>query len=573
MVAATMGEFSFKQEEAFGVVEMVDTSTVVVSVDDEDVLTQVQVNRLIAIQGTRTGEYYIGMVSKIIRKANLDEYQLGLEDERRLGSDIVRVLLVGTFRGKVGTRLNAFTRSVASVPTVGAEAYLVEKARLTLLMGSISSGTADDSANLSIGHYAIDEETPAFIDGNRFFQRHVALVGSTGSGKSWLVAKIIEQVAELESGDAVLFDIHGEYSTLEGEQFNRIRIAGPGDTDPSTALFLPYWLLNHEELTSLMLDRSDQNAPNQAALFSNYVLTGKQEFLRDGTHDGEAGLITLESPVPFDIGKVIDRLNEKDTEMVAGANGRYKQGHYHGKLSRFIQRLKNRVDDKRLNFMFSDVSTLTTYDYASEIARKLMSSNGRNAGVKIVDFSEVPSDILPLVTSLLARLIFTIQQWTGSEARHPIALFCDEAHLYIPAETTEIMGISARSSFQRIAKEGRKYGVGLVVITQRPHEVDKTVLSQCNNFLSMRLTNIDDQNTIRRLFPDNLGDLASTLPILDTGEVVVVGDACLLPSRIIVDAPKHKPTSATVDFWTVWSKQSQEVDYPASIRALRLQTK
>ena len=469
MVANQKNEFSFEQDEAFGVVEMVDTATVVVSVDDPEALTQIQVNRLVAIQGTRIGEYYIGMVSKIIRKADIDEYQLDFEDERRLGNDIVRILLVGTLRGKAGEKRNVFSRSIASVPTVSAEAYLIEKMRLTILMGSISSESIDGESNLNIGHYAIDDETPAFIDGNKFFQRHAALVGSTGSGKSWLVARIIEQIADLKSGDAILFDMHGEYSSLNGDQFDRIRIAGPSDSNSDKALFLPYWLMNYDELMSMMLDRSDQNAPNQAALFSQYVLEGKQEFLKDGTHDAEAAQITLDSPVPFDIGKLIERFVEKDAEMVPGSRGE-KKGPYNGLLTRFIQRLKNRVEDKRLNFMFSDDSTLMTYDYASDTIAKLMTPHAESAGVKVIDFSEVPSDILPLITSLLARLVFTVQQWTDADSRHPIALFCDEAHLCMPADTTEVMGISARSSFQRIAKEGRKYGVGLVVITQRPHE-------------------------------------------------------------------------------------------------------
>lgn len=231
------------------------------------------------------------------------------------------------------------------------------------------------------------------------------------------------------------------------------------------------------------------------------------------------------------------------------------------------------MGDKRLNFMFSNNPALTDYYYAATMVDNLMKPRGAEAGVKVIDFSEVPSDILPLITSVLARLVFTVQQWTDLDRRHPIALFCDEAHLYIPADTTEVMGVSARSSFQRIAKEGCKYGVGLVVISQRPHEVDKTVLSQCNNFLSMRLTNVDDQNTVKRLFPDNLGDLASVLPVLNTGEVVAVGDACVLPSRILVEEPDHKPISATVDFWTTWSSEAASPDYSSSIKALRLKSR
>ena len=440
-------------------------------------------------------------------------------------------------------------------------------------MGAISSDVDAGANQLIIGRYAIDEETPAIIDGDKFFQRHAAIVGSTGSGKSWLVAKVIEQVADLVSGNAILFDVHGEYSSLMGDQFKSIKIAGPSDNNPDNELFLPYWLLSHEELMSLMLDRSDQNAPNQAALFTRFVLEGKREYLMTCDHEDEAQKITVDSPVPFDIAALIEKLENKDAEMIQGSAGREKQGPYHGKLTRFVQRLRTRVGDKRLNFMFSGNPALADYGYAATMVNGLMRPRDVEAGVKIIDFSEVPSDILPLISSVLARLVFTVQQWTDLKQRQPIALFCDEAHLYIPSDASEVMGVSARSSFQRIAKEGRKYGVGLVVISQRPHEVDKTVLSQCNNFLSMRLTNVDDQNTIKRLFPDNLGDLASVLPVLNTGEVVAVGDACVLPSRILVDEPVHKPISATVDFWTMWSSKVDSPDYSSSIKALRLQSR
>ena len=572
MVNDPLTSFSFERDEAFGVVEMVDMAAVVVSVDDSDVLARIQVNRLVAILGTRIGECYIGLVSKIVRKANLEE-RLSACNESCFADDIVKVLLVGTVQEKDGTKTNVFKRSIASVPTIGAEAFLVEKDRLSILMGAISSDVDASANQLIIGRYAIDEETPAIIDGDKFFQRHAAIVGSTGSGKSWLVAKVIEQVADLVSGNAILFDVHGEYSSLIGDQFKSIKLAGPSDNNPDNELFLPYWLLSHEELMSLMLDRSDQNAPNQAALFTRFVLEGKRDYLMTCDHEDEAQKITVDSPVPFDIATLIEKLENKDAEMIQGSAGREKQGPYHGKLTRFVQRLRTRVGDKRLNFMFSGNPAMADYGYAATMVNGLMRPRDVEAGVKIIDFSEVPSDILPLISSVLARLVFTVQQWTDLKQRQPIALFCDEAHLYIPSDASEVMGVSARSSFQRIAKEGRKYGVGLVVISQRPHEVDKTVLSQCNNFLSMRLTNVDDQNTIKRLFPDNLGDLASVLPVLNTGEVVAVGDACVLPSRILVDEPVHKPISATVDFWTMWSSKVDSPDYSSSIKALRLQSR
>lgn len=157
--------------------------------------------------------------------------------------------------------------------------------------------------------------------------------------------------------------------------------------------------------------------------------------------------------------------------------------------------------------------------------------------------------------------------------RHPIAIFCDEAHLYIPANTEKSIDDASLVTFERISKEGRKYGIGLVVISQRPSEVNRTVLSQSNNFIAMRLTNVDDQSVVKRLLPDSLGDYAEMLPILDIGEALVVGDASLLPSRIRITPPNMKPRSATIDFWDEWSKETTAVDISSAIESLRKQSK
>ena len=158
--------------------------------------------------------------------------------------------------------------------------------------------------------------------------------------------------------------------------------------------------------------------------------------------------------------------------------------------------------------------------------------------------------------------------------RHPIALFCDEAHLYIPAISTKSIDDASLVTFERIStKEGRKSGVGLVVISQRPAEVNRTVLSQSNNFIAMRLTNVDDQAVVKRLLPDSLGDYVDMLPILDIGEALVVGDASLLPSRIKITEPALKPRSATIDFWDEWSKESIDINIETAIAALRKQSK
>jgi DNA helicase HerA-like ATPase len=182
------------------------------------------------------------------------------------------------------------------------------------------------------------------------------------------------------------------------------------------------------------------------------------------------------------------------------------------------------------------------YESLYELVEKLMGYGGKdgnlNPGIKIIDFSEVPSDILPVMVSLVARLVFQIQFWMdpGEDgiSRHPIALVCDEAHLYLPSKREEMNSLQKRAlnNFERIAKEGRKHGVGILLISQRPSDVSTTILSQCNNIISLRLTNKIDQGVVRKLLPESLEGIMEVLPALDIGEAVVVGDSVLLPTRI-----------------------------------------
>lgn len=566
-----MSIFNFESMQLFGRIQSVDTASAVVNVTNEALLSKLQVNHLISIRASKAGQVLIGMVSKIMRKIN-SSFDEG-DDSDLASCDIVKVTLIGTFLDRDGTKRNVFKRTLESVPEIDSDCFLMTDTVLTEFMSVISGADSGIENPLRIGKYTINDGAQAWLDGNKLFQRHAVIVGSTGSGKSYTVATLIEKIAELKSCNAVLFDIHGEYAPIQGPNIKHYKIAGPGDKPSSTTMFLPYWLLSYEEMLALMLDRSDSNAPNQAMVFSQSVLGAKESQLAESGHATMVGQITIDSPVPYKIGSVMDVLKNKNTEMKTGSAGRPVQGDFHGKLSRFIQRLEAKLSDKRLNFMFSDDPALLEYEYMHKLCKCVMAPASQNGGVKIIDFSEVPSDILPLIVSLLARVIFSVQQWSDKETLKPIAIFCDEAHLYIPGNAEAGVEASSLQSFERIAKEGRKYGVGLVVISQRPSEVNRTVLSQSSNYIAMRLTNADDQNVIKRLLPDSIGNFADLLPILDIGEAIIVGDACLLPSRIIIDKPKQQPNSATVKFWTEWCRDAVNDNIASAVEALRKQSK
>lgn len=549
--------FNFNDEESLGKVISVDTTTVVISIDDGEKLKKLQVNRLAVLQSGRPGQHLVGLISQVTRKKLLQNDLLN-DNDPIVEQNLCKISLIGTLLDRFGGRENVFRRTLECVPEIDALCFALEGDYLTSFMRVISSVVAENNP-LIIGKYTLDDNATAYLNGNKFFQRHAFIGGSTGSGKSWTTAKIIEQVASLKSANAILFDLHGEYSPLIGDGISHFKVAGPGDIDSgkSTAdgiLHLPYWLLSYEALVSLFVDRSDQNAPNQAMIMAREVNAAKRLYLESGGHQDILKNFTVDSPVPFSLDELLAKLNGINVEMVPGAKTE-KQGDFHGKLSRMIARLENKISDRRLGFLFQGGDKVLQYDWLNSLADSLLGSTIENirGGVKIINFSEVPSDVLPLIVSLVARLAFSIQQWTPSAKRHPVALMCDEAHLYIPnrslAEAADEISIDI---FERIAKEGRKYGVSLVVISQRPSEVNKTILSQCSNFVSMRLTNADDQAVIKKLLPDSLGGFSDILPTLDTGEALVVGDASLLPSRIRIDEPSNKPNSGTVDFWTEW---------------------
>ncbi|WP_027066065.1 ATP-binding protein [Maribacter sp. Hel_I_7] len=579
-----MSIFKFEDKQSIGTVYSVDTSTLVIKIEDLDKLRRLQVNHLVAIKSSKSGQFLIGIINRITRKQFDDQTEVENSELSSfiLTENIIKVNLIGTILDKYGSKENVFKRTLDTVPEIDAMCFSLEGENITNFMRTIS--TQEDYATpLSIGNYSIDEQAKAFLDGDKLFQRHAVIVGSTGSGKSWCVAKLIEQVATLPMANALLFDIHGEYSTdsFKANGIQHFKVATPSDLGKKGnlekgILMLPYWLLSYEEMLAMLLDRSDSNAPNQAMLFSKIVFEEKLAFLNSIGDTEFKDAITIDSPIPYKMDNVINKLKSLDTERVAGARGD-KAGPFNGKLTRFIQRLEAKSQDKRLGFLFQISTDELDINWMSKLCENLILGseiNSNNAGVKILDFSEVPSDVLPLIIGLVARLVFSIQQWTSKENQHPISLLCDEAHLYIPERTSQDSASSlGLKSFERIAKEGRKYGVSLTVISQRPSEVNRTVLSQCNNFISLRLSNAEDQSVIKKLLPDNLAGLTDVLPVLDIGEALVVGDCSLLPTRILIDEPTIKPESATVKFWKEWSDKDAKQDVKNAVIGLRKQTK
>jgi hypothetical protein len=566
-------------------VSRVDTAHVTIDVEDHTLLTRVSVGNLVAVRGTSTLEFLIGIVDRVTRDTQ-EEALIGeptVEGETpiepgEVQRDLLRLVLVGTYRAAAGGVPGSFKRGADSFPQIDRECHLIEGGNLQALMSTFAAGLKAGQ-RLHLGHFVADADAVAIADGNRLFQRHAALLGSTGTGKRWTVALILERAAALEHPNLLVFDMHGEYTPLtDGESSiaQGLRVAGPGDLEMpgKDALFLPYWLLNQEEMLTLLLDHTEQNAPNQAARFLTHVRDLKLETLRAIDNSKVAATFTVDSPVPYDLGELMKRLKGDDEQMVDGANKPIK-GPFNGQLTRFIARLRSRIDDRRYGFLFQPPPAAKDYGWLAEQARGLMRADAEVKGIKVIDFSEVPSDVLPVVAGVLARTVYDVQFWMTEDERTPICFVCDEAHLYLPAaESSSALEGRALAAFERIAKEGRRYGVSLLVVSQRPSDVNRTILSQCNNFIAMRLTNDQDQAVVRRFTSESLAGLVEVLPLLDVGEALLLGDAMLLPTRVKFDEPSICPASATRDFWSDWDSQQPDATAIATaVEAFRRQVR
>lgn len=403
------------------------------------------------------------------------------------------------------------------------------------------------------------------VNGNKFFNKHIAVVGSTGSGKSNTVTKIIQQAVEGKNGDfslnnshIIIFDIHSEYKSA----FPNANNLGIGADE----LILPYWLLTSEELEELFID-TEANDHNQRNVFKEAVILDRKSKFSGDPLDKHK--VHYDSPLFFDIDEVLNFAKTKNTEMISGAKpGTTKQGNLNGKLTNFVSRLENKLNDKRFDFLFGEKSKEITFE--DTIKQLIGQKSTSKSNVTILDLSGVPFEVLSITVSLISRMIFEygyfykkIRTRKNPDEKinndTPFLLVYEEAHKYVP-KSDLIKFRASKNSIERIAKEGRKYGVTLLLASQRPSELSETIFSQCNNFIAMRLTNPIDQNYVKRLLPDTLGNLTDKLPSLQAGEGLLIGEAVVLPSIIQVDKCSLPPSSNDIPYWELWKEEWREAD-------------
>ena len=566
-----------KNDPAYlGSVLQVDTRRVMINAEDEH-LQRASIGKLVTLKKGTADDWLIGMVDRIVRQivtadtTKKDEEQKDTNNNGPLplSGNAVTVTLVGMVRWNAGEAIHEFTRSLLDMPDIGQDCFVLKGDFLKAFMGLLVK-KGDTEQALEIGKYTLDPDATAYLDGDKFFQRHAALLGSTGSGKSWTVATILECAARLPSANLIVFDLHGEYRELSYAK--HLRIPGPDDLGAANPglLYLPYWLMNCEELTAMFVESSEFTAHNQTLVFQDTVFAEKKKILEAEKKIEVLNSFTIDSPVPFDLGIVVAEIQRLNEEMVQGVRG-MKQGKFYGQFSRFLARIAGKLRDRRYGFLFQAPKELHSYEAFHGVGKQLLDFTRKNGGVKVVDFSEVPSDVLPVMLGIVARLIYYLQFWMPDEKRHPVALMCDEAHIYLPRDKGNPNQQRALDNFEKIAKEGRKYGVSLIIISQRPSDVSDTILSQCNNVMALRLANSSDISAVRNMMPESMTSFMEMLPVLDIGEALVVGDAVLLPSRIRINKPDEKPLSATIDFWTEWSRKDVSPDWVLAAENMRRQ--
>ena len=418
----------------------------------------------------------------------------------------------------------AFRRGVSVYPALEEPIYLANSADLAHVYAQ------PDVATAPIGTIHQNSKIPAYVLTDELFGKHFSIVGTTGSGKSCVVATILRAVIERNpNAHVMLLDPHSEYAQAFGEQAS---VLSPGD-----ALYLPYWLFNFEELAEIVL--GSQRSAEQLKVLSDAILAAKQQSF------GKIGLDrtgTIDTPAPY---RMSDVLRVLDAAM--GSLDRPESVAAYNAVKARILALQG---DTRYGFVFA--SRLTLRDELSEILGRLFRIPVNGKPITIIDLSGVPSEVVNVVVSVLCRLAFDFALW--SETPVPITIVCEEAHRYAPRDHQ--LGFEpTKRALSRIAKEGRKYGVSLCVVSQRPSDLAADLLSECNTIFALRMTNQADQDIVRGAVPEASNGLMDFLPALRNGEAIAVGEGVSVPMRICFDIlPEEcRPKSATASFSSAWS--------------------
>ena len=516
------------------------------------------------------GENYpIGQFGSISRLRMKADYQLekGLpvasSDERIIEADLFGE---GEWRRKGEDEFTLeFERGVATYPLPQQSIYLTPKSELRFIYGDAKG------AVIQLGEHVGSGGAPCYAELNELLGKHTAILGSTGAGKSGTVAAVIHSI--LERGQIakhqhwhpqiIILDPHNEY----GKAF-------PAHQRLSTdegSLKLPYWLLDLEESLSLFIGKTEFAATSQANIVKNALITVREQAAEQLGLDKNQ--LTVDSPIPYNLGDPtnMDNFGKKQgvlyEEGLIGEINKQRpnnqnQGN-HEDYNKVIRKISSLLNDGRLRFM------MESWDGAEDPLPTIVNQFlTQQTTVQIVDLSGVPNEVAGVASAAIARIVFQLKVWQTEAERQnsPVLLVCEEAHRYVP-NRGEAQYEAAQSAIRRIAKEGRKYGVGLLLVSQRPSEVEATVLSQCNSWIVLRITNDADREHVRSVLPDSMSGLTKMLSGLRRQEAIFVGQAATLPTRVMIRSlsAEQLPRSNDIDFDKGWQKQAMTLEQIDSV--------
>ncbi|MBW8014837.1 MAG: ATP-binding protein [Planctomycetes bacterium] len=519
--------------------------------------------------------------------------ELDLQDNTKImPSDDSRILEADLFGEAIWSEANGeldFNRGVETYPLPLQYACLTTREELErIYLAAEKKAENGIDPMIPIGTYIGSNKATCRANIDKLFGNHCAILGSTGSGKSATVAAILHAILEYKFEESkslspriILIDPHGEYAKAFKDKAIIYRAYSEASISGETFinLKLPYWLMSGDEFRAMVIGKTEHEATSQnnivyeALSYARMVEAGivksmdnpngeQVADLVDGKHEDDRSNFDRDKPIPFKLEELEKHINMVQGRKKDKQENRTPSDSVRQKVEAVLRKLRVLRSNPQLNFIMDEFndSSLSIETVLTQFVGK---SEGLDKGIRIIDISGLPNEISGPLTALISRLLFQYKLWQTPEERRkdPVLIACEEAHRYVPNHG-EAQYKEAQESIRRIAKEGRKYGIGLMLISQRPSDVESTVLSQCNSWIVLRLTNSQDQEHVGRFLPDSLAGLTRILSSLTRREAVFVGEAAALPSRIKIKelSPDQLPDSSDISFVSGWTNKLLEAN-------------
>jgi hypothetical protein len=528
------------------ITEQFTSETPIIKVGNEEILAG-QIGSYVVIKQSD-----ISILALVFRMWGKDRFDT---TDRRQTDRFISLIPVG----EIDTN-GTFVRGVRHYPTPGAKVYAVGLSEINAIFSKFRD------YNFFIGQLSSHKDYQLSLDPRALFGRHFAIVGQSGSGKSWTVTSLIQStIKAMPKSHIILLDLHGEYcwkdpdgslhSSFADDKVNYIN---------AMEMEMPYWLMTYAELIDLFIDRSDKGASIQMTFLREIISQLKR---KEAKRIGLAS-VSVDTPIYFSLAELYMQFktaNEerKDFGKVLGT--------LFGQFDEFLIRMQSRFNDVRYDFLLKP-KIRNNSESMTDLLRQFVGLGAKKGNITVVDLSAVPTDVRPAVCAQVGRLAYEFNYWNPQRRDFPITLICEEAHAYIPREKGGQFEGTKRM-MERIAKEGRKYGVSIGVVSQRPTELSETMLSQCSSFICLRTSNPDDQAYIKGLVPEAEGDLTDILSSLGRGEALILGEAAPLPTRVQIYRPNPEPKSNDVDYYSAWKEGPDDLDVSEIVNLWRTQTR